>query len=597
MIRSNASPAQKKESVAIIMKNHRYLFFAVPLLVAACQPQTVEQPTAFDPEGATGWVDRQAVVLNEYMVVAANAYAADAGAEVIRQGGNAIDAAVAVQAMLTLVEPQSSGIGGGAFIMYWDAATQTLYSLDARETAPAEATADLFLDKQGKPVQWIDAVVGGRSVGTPGIVKGLEEAHQRFGKLEWQSLFNEPIRVASEGFVVSERLEQLIAMEINPGVAQLEPSRSYFFPNGKPLAAGSVKKNPELAASLKLIAEQGADAFYKGPLANEIVHAVRHSAISPGRLNTADLLNYQVAWREPVCGDYRALSVCSMGPPSSGGTTIVQMLKLLEPFDLGDKPNSTGLHYFTQASRLAFADRNTYSADPDFIDVPVAAMLNESYLSERRKLIKDTDMGTAAAGQLYDEKWVTAISLEQPNTSHFSIVDREGNAVSITTTIEMGFGSSVMAGGFLLNNQLTDFSLNPRDDNGLVANRVEAGKRPRSSMSPVIVFNEQGEPLHVLGSPGGPRIINYVGQTILGLVDWQLDMQSAINMPRITNMNGVTALEERITPAEWLQDLSNRGHTVESRALNSGLHGITRLEDGRLLGGADPRREGKVSGQ
>ncbi len=578
------------------VKRTPYLFLIISLSLVACQPSSVEQPSAFDPEGATGWTQHQAVVFDDYMVVAANAYAADAGAEIIRQGGHAIDAAVAVQAMLTLVEPQSSGIGGGAFMLYWDAATKTLYSLDARETAPEEATPELFLNAQGEAVQWIEAVVGGRSVGTPGIVKGLAEAHQRFGKLEWQSLFNDPIRVASEGFVVSNRLEQLIAVGINPGVAQLEPAKSYFVPNGKPLAAGSVKRNPELAASLRLIAEQGADAFYQGPLAESIVHAVRHSEIAPGRLNMNDMQNYNVVWREPVCGDYRSLLVCSMGPPSSGGTTIVQMLKLLEPFDMGARPNSTGLHYFTQASRLAFADRNTYSADPDFIEVPVEAMLNENYLNERRALIQDTDMGTVAAGQLGSQGWVTAASLEQPNTSHFSIIDRAGNAVSITTTIEMGFGSSVMVGGFLLNNQLTDFSLNPNDAHGLVANRVEPGKRPRSSMSPVIIFDEQGEPLHVLGSPGGPRIINYVSQTIVGLVDWQLDMQSAIDMPRITNMNGVTALEEQVTPADWLRDLAGRGHTVESRALNSGLHGITRLSDGRLLGGVDPRREGKVSG-
>lgn len=572
------------------------LLLLVPLLLAGCQPTTPEPQTALDPEAATGWTQQQAVITNDYMVVAANAYAADAGAAIIRQGGNAIDAAVAVQAMLTLVEPQSSGIGGGAFILYWDVATEQLYTLDARETAPEEATPDLFLNDQGEAVQWIEAVVGGRSVGTPGIVKGLAEAHQRFGKLNWSTLFNDPIRVASEGFIVSARLEQLIAANINPGVAQLSAAKNYFMPNGQPIAAGSVKKNPELAQSLQLIAEHGAEAFYQGPLAEKIVQAVRHAEIEPGRLNMNDLLNYTVIWREPVCGDYRTLLVCSMGPPSSGGTTIVQMLKLLEPFDLGTSPNTTGLHYFTQASRLAFADRNTYSADPDFIDVPVAAMLSGNYLNERRALITDTDMGTALPGRLEGEPWVSAVSLEQPNTSHFSIVDKAGNVVSITTTIEMGFGSSVMVGGFLLNNQLTDFSLSPSDSQGLVANRVEAGKRPRSSMSPVIIFDQDGAPLHVLGSPGGPRIINYVGQTIVGLVDWQLNMQAAINLPRITNMNGVTTLEQGLAPADWLRDLSSRGHRVESRALNSGLHGISRLTDGRLLGGVDPRREGKAAG-
>lgn len=580
------------------MKTHYMKFItAAAFVLVGCQGSQIPQSLADDPEGATGWIEQTAVVLDDYMVVAANGYAAEAGAEVIRRGGNAIDAAVAVQAMLTLVEPQSSGLGGGAFIMYWDAASKKLYSLDARETAPAEATPDLFLNVEGQAVAWFDAVVGGRSVGTPGIVRGLAEAHQRFGKLTWPTLFAEPIRVAEEGFVVSNRLEQLVAMEINPGVAKLEPAKSYFWPEGKPLAAGSVKKNPELADTFRLIAEQGADAFYQGPLAEKIVQAVRTSAIAPGRLNDDDLSNYQVVWREPVCGDYHQVVVCSMGPPSSGGTTIVQMLQLLEPLPLGKEPNAQALHYFTQASRLAFADRNTYSADPDFIDVPVAALLDADYLAMRRALITETDMGTAKAGQLLGNEWLTATSLEQANTSHFSIIDREGNAVSITTTIEMGFGSSVMVAGFLLNNQLTDFSLIPEDADGLVANRVEAGKRPRSSMSPVILFDQNGEVLHVLGSPGGPRIINYVAQTIVGLVNWQQDMQTAIDMPRITNMNGITALEVGKAPLAWLEELAARGHQLERRELNSGLHGISRLADGRLLGGVDPRREGKAAGQ
>ncbi|RUO44063.1 gamma-glutamyltransferase [Aliidiomarina taiwanensis] len=578
-------------------KLSRLLWLAAPLFLAACQPTPTGAPTAFDPEGHTGRIAQEAVVLNDYMVVAANPYAAEAGADILRQGGHAIDAAVAVQAMLTLVEPQSSGIGGGAFILYWDAKTKQLYTLDARETAPAEADENLFLNTQGQPVRWIDAVVGGRSVGTPGIVKGLEEAHQRFGRLPWAHLFESAIERAEEGFVVSDRLAQLVAMGINPGLAQLEPAKSYFFPNGQPLAAGTLKKNPALAESLRTIANEGADGFYQGPLAEAMVQAVRHSAIAPGRLNIQDLANYHVVWREPVCGAYRELDVCSMGPPSSGGTTIVQMLKLLEGFELGEHVNTEALHYFTQASRLAFADRNTYSADPDFIEVPVQAMLADDYIEMRRSLISERDMGTAQAGDLAGGQWVMAASLEQPNTSHFSIVDQEGNAVSITTTIEMGFGSTVMAGGFLLNNQLTDFSLNPRNAEGLVANRVEPGKRPRSSMSPVIVFDEHGQPLHVLGSPGGPRIINYVAQTILGLVDWNMDMQEAIDMPRMTNMNGSTAVEAELAPLNWVEDLTKRGHTVEVRALNSGLHGITRLPDGRLLGGADPRREGHVAGQ
>ncbi|MCL5049038.1 MAG: gamma-glutamyltransferase [Firmicutes bacterium] len=561
----------------------------------ACS-QSQPEREAYDPEAATGIGSQQLAQSQQFMVSAANPEAVAVGNAVLAKGGSAIDAAIAVQNMLTLVEPQSSGIGGGAFIMYWDANEQQLYTLDAREVAPAAADEDLFIKADGEPERWIDAIVGGRAVGTPGIVKGMQVAHQRWGQLPWADLFNDTIELAEQGFEVSPRLAQLVEMEIHPGLRQLQPAADYFFPEGEPLEAGSLLRNPELAATLRRIANEGAEAFYQGELAEAMVAAVQQSAIAPGRLSLEDLANYQVAWREPVCAGYRSYDVCSMGPPSSGGVTLLQILALLEPIDLAQSAvNSVQpWHYFTQASRLAYADRDRYLADPDFVDVPVDQMLSADYLNQRAELIGANDMGQATAGEFND--YQAGVNYEQPSTTHISIVDAQGNAVSMTSTIEMGFGSAVMVGGFLLNNQLTDFSLNPRDQNGLAANRVEPGKRPRSSMAPVIAFDAEGQLAYVVGSPGGPRIINYVAKSLIGLIDYQLDMQSAINLPNVTNLNGRTTIEQELAPADWEAQLRELGHDVEVRSLNSGLHGIAVTPDG-LQGGADPRREGVAAGQ
>lgn len=571
-------------------------------MIIACAPanQQVERQ-AFDPEAETGRTVNEISYANEYMVAAANPIAVEAGLAILREGGTAIDAAIAVQAMLTLVEPQSSGIGGGAFIIYWDNDAQQLHTIDARETAPMAAMPELFLDGDGNAPRWIDAVVGGRSVGTPGVMRGLELAHQYWGRLPWQRLFNESIAQAEQGFAVSPRLAQLIEMEINPGLASMPVARDYFFPNGQALQPGDLLTNPELAATLRAMAEQGADVLYTGNIAEDIVAAVQNAAIQPGVLALSDLEQYQPIMRDPVCGSYRVYTICSMGPPSSGGITMVQTMALLEPFKLHTlEPNSEeALHFFTQASRLAFADRNRYIADEDFVDVPMAALLAPEYIAERATLIGGIDMGQAEAGTIEQLLRADDQSPEFPNTSHISIIDQYGNAVSMTTTIEMGFGSTVMVRGFLLNNQLTDFSLVPEVDGVLVANRVEPGKRPRSSMAPAIVFDESGELLHVVGSPGGPRIINYVTQTMIGLLDWNMNMQEAIDMPRITNMNGVTSLEAGTAIEGYQELLEARGHNVEVRALNSGLHGITLRKEqteNRLEGGADPRREGAAKG-
>lgn len=572
------------------------LLAATAALVVGCSPSQPE-PSAVYPEAATGFADNQLVTSENYMVSAANPYAVQAGTEILAAGGSAIDAAVAVQTMLTLVEPQSSGIGGGGFILYWDAETEQLHTLDARETAPAAADHELFLDQDGQPERWIDAVVGGRSVGTPGIVRGLAEVHNEWGRLPWERLFASTIERSEQGFTVSPRLAQLVEMEINPGVRKMSAAADYFFPQGEPIQAGSLKRNPELAESLRQIARQGPDAFYQGPLAEQMVAAVNNAEIEPGYLSLQDLSEYQVAWREPVCMEYRQQEVCSMGPPSSGGIAVLQTLKMLERYNLADySPDDEQVwHWFSQATRLAFADRDRYLADPDFVDVPVAELMNPEYLQQRSQLIGEQDMGQAQAGDFND--YVAGLNYEQPSTTHISIVDAQGNAVSITSSIEMGFGSAVMAGGFLLNNQLTDFSLNPYPGEGLAANQVEPGKRPRSSMSPVITFDSNGDLRHVLGSPGGPRIINYVSKTLVGLIDFELDMQAAIDLPNVSNLNSAsTSIEETLVPLGWEAAFNERGYDVEVRSLNSGLHGISVI-DGRLYGGADPRREGVAAGQ
>lgn len=577
--------------------------FWLPTIIAAsvltaCSPVS-EQETR-EPEAATGFAEKSAVTADKFMVAAANPHAVDAGYEVLRRGGSAVDAAVAVQAMLGLVEPQSSGPGGGAFILYWDNEESKLYSIDARETAPMDATESLFLDEEGNAPKWIDAVVGGRSVGTPGVIRGLELAHKRWGKADWSSLFSQTIELSKEGFEVSPRLAKLVEMEINPGVKKMPAASNYFFPNGEPLAAGSTLKNLDYANSLSLIAEQGADALYQGELAEKIVNAVQNSPIEPGVLSLKDLSQYKAKLREPVCSVYRQYQVCGMGPPSSGGITTLQTLGVLENFELGElEPNSEQfVHLFTQASRMAYADRNQWIADPDFVEMPVEAMLDKTYLSSRADKITENDMGKAKPGVQLQPGYEQDIAYELPNTSHVSIVDAEGNVLSMTTSIEMGFGSTVMAGGFLLNNQLTDFSLAPGDGKEKYANRVEAGKRPRSSMDPIIVLDEKGEQvLHALGSPGGSRIINYVSQTLVGMLDWNLNVQEAINLGHVTNRNDYTSLEKGRDISELKAVLEKRGHDVKVIDLNSGLHGVSIDSEGTLIGGADPRREGVAKGE
>ncbi|GAA3922064.1 gamma-glutamyltransferase [Litoribacillus peritrichatus] len=555
---------------------------------------------ARDPEAATGINQKTVVTSHNYMVSAANPYAVEAGYRVLKEGGSAVDAAIAVQMVLTLVEPQSSGIGGGAFMLHWDAGKNKITSWDGRETAPAAATGDLFVGDDGKLMSWWDALAGGRSVGAPGVIAALYMAHQQQGKLPWNSLFKEAIELSEKGFIVSERLHQLIAKKTNPSLGHYAAANEYFFPGGKPLETGSLRKNPDLANTFKLIAEKGPKAFYEGAIAKDIVSAVQGAKDNPGLLTETDLKAYQAKERIPVCAPYRQYTVCGMEPPTSGGITVLQILSLLEPFKVHTlAPMSQEfVHLFTQATRLAFADRDLYIADSDFVDVPVNALLDQQYLQQRSKLIDGTkDMGSAKAGNLPGAlAFSEGDTLAQPSTSHISIVDAQGNAVSMTTSIEMAFGSTLMVRGFLLNNQLTDFSFQKEKAGKPVANRVEGKKRPRSSMAPMMVFDERNKLKVVLGSPGGSRIINYVAKALIGVLDWNLNIQKAIDLPNISNRNGDTDLELGTEATSLKTALEAKGHTVKVRELNSGLHGIV-ITEGGLQGGADSRREGIVLGE
>jgi len=551
------------------------------------------------PEPATGWLPKQLVTSQRFMVVAAHPLAARAGYDAIRGGGSAVDAAIAVALVLGLVEPQSSGLGGGAFLLHYAARDAKLEAYDGRETAPAGANPGRFLGADGRPLDWPDAVVSGRSVGVPGLLRLLELAHRRHGKLPWAKLFEPAIKLAQEGFPISPRLSALVAAD---RFLPLDASaRRYFFlPDGKAKPAGTLLKNPEYAAVLKRVSLGGASVFYRGEIAREIAAAVRTHKRARGDLVEADFSAYAAIQREPLCGAYRRWKVCGMPPPSSGGFAVLQILEILERFDLrAVKPESVeAVHLFAEAGRLAYADRNRYVADPDFVPVPLAALLESSYLASRAKLIDPLhSMGRAQAGKPagVSANHGLAEPIELPATSHVSIVDAEGNAVALTASVEAAFGNRQMVRGFFLNNELTDFSWVPEEDGKPVANRVEAKKRPRSSMAPTMVFDEKGRLSMVIGSPGGHSIINYVALTLVNVLDWNMDIQKAIDAPRMGSRNGPTELEqgtklERLAPA-----LERMGHSVRIRPEASGLHGIVRTATG-WAGGADPRREGVALG-
>ncbi|KIT16346.1 gamma-glutamyltransferase [Jannaschia aquimarina] len=562
-----------------------------------------EASDAVAPESGNGLVGEGAapVESQDWMVAAANPLAAEAGARVLREGGSAADAMVAVQAVLGLVEPQSSGLGGGAFLVWYNAATGEVTTLDGRETAPMAATPTLFQTEDGETMGFFDAVVGGLSVGTPGTPMLMEEAHRRWGRANWGGLFAEAITLAEDGFAVSPRLAGAVAND-QERLSTQPATAAYFLPDGAPLAEGATLTNPAYADTLRAMAANGAEVLYEGEIAEGIIAAVR-GASQPGLLTLDDLAAYAVIERPAVCAPYRGAEVCGMGPPSSGALTVGQILMMLEPYDMAalgpDAPEAWRL--IGDASRLAFADRGLYMADSDF--VPMPDLLDAEYMAGRAELLAGDDAlpevsaGTPPwdhAGLMPD--FAPGFSPSMPSTSHISIVDADGNALSMTTTIENGFGSRVFApGGFLLNNELTDFSFSTHSDNRPVANRVEPGKRPRSSMSPTIVMQD-GAPVFVVGSPGGSRIIGYVAKTIVAHLDWGLDPQAAIELPHLVNRFGTYDLEEG-TAAEGLGEaLTGLGFEVNVRGLNSGLHAIAVTPDG-LVGGADPRREGVAIGE
>ena len=570
------------------------------LLALPAYAQTATEAVA--PEGATGLATEATapVTSDTWMVAAANPLAVEAGADILRAGGSAADAMIAVQAVLGLVEPQSSGLGGGAFLVWYDAASGEITTLDGRETAPMAATPTLFQDETGAPLGFFDAVVGGLSVGTPGTPMLLEEAHRRWGTANWSGLFDAAITLADEGFPTSLRLAKLVTEDAER-LATSDATAAYFLPNGQPLQKGETLRNPAYADTLRAMAADGAAAFYSGEIAEGIVAAVRDAAL-PGLLSLDDLSAYQVKERDAVCAPYRGAEVCGMGPPSSGGLTVGQILGMLEPYDIAAMgPDSAeAWRLIGDASRLAFADRGRYMADSDFVPVPTAGLLNPAYLAERATLLQgDDSLPEVSAGTPpWDHAMLLADdrSIELPSTSQISIVDAAGNALSMTTTIENGFGSRVMApGGFLLNNELTDFSFATQDDGVPIANRVEPGKRPRSSMAPTIVLRD-GAPILVVGSPGGSRIIGYVAKTIVAYMDWGMDVQAAVAMPHLVNRFGTYDVEAGTSAEDLTEPLTALGYEVNARDLNSGLHAIA-LDENGLSGGADPRREGIAIGE
>lgn len=556
------------------------------------------------PEAATGTVAKPGWATQRFAVAAANPLATDAGYQVLKAGGSAVDAAVAVQMVLTLVEPQSSGIGGGAFLLHWDGRQVKAY--DGRETAPAAADERLFLKPDGTPMAFNDAVVGGRSVGVPGTLRMLELAHRQHGRLPWAQLFEPAIRLAEEGFPLSPRLHGLLRSE---AFLKRDPvaARYFYRPDGEPWPVGTRLRNPALAAVLREVAARGPDAFYRGPIARDVVAKVQGHATNPGRLTEADLAGYRPREREALCADWRQYRLCGFPPPSSGHLAILQILGMLEhtpaapPLQDG-LPSADFLHGYTEAARLAFADRAQYVADPDFVAAPGGdwrTLIDPVYLRQRAGLIGTESMKRAQPGQPAPLRVSQAPQQDQPEygTSHISIVDAEGRALAMTTTIEAQFGARQMVRGFLLNNELTDFSFAPADASGTpIANRVQPGKRPRSSMSPTLVFDRRdGRLVMSAGSPGGALIIHYTAKTLLGTLGWGLNAQQAIDLPNFGSTNGPTLLEKGHFPTATVDALKARGHEVREMDMTSGLQAIQRIPGG-WFGGADPRREGVVMG-
>ncbi len=548
-----------------------------------------------------GQPDSGAATARKQMIAAGHPLAAEAGLGILRRGGSAVDAAIAAQMVLNLVEPQSSGIGGGGFMVHYAAKTGDIDTYDGREVAPKSANPYMFLDGAGEPRKWSDAATGGLGVGVPGLLRMLELAHKEHGRLPWRDLFQPAIKLATGGFPISERLARQIAkaerLLESPGAG------TYFFENdGSPKKAGTILKNLDLADTLKRVADGGAKAFYSGDIAEAIARTVSGAPVNPAAMKAEDISAYQAKKRPPVCLPYRAWLICGMGPPSSGGLTTLQILGILGKFDLAKigPDRVPALHLIGEASRLAFADRNTYIGDPDFVPVPTTGLLDPEYLALRAAEIsrdkaggkRQPGMPGGTSGLPFAPGGEGATGF---STTHLSIIDKDGNAVSMTASIERGFGSRLMTRGFLLNNQLTDFSFRPNAGGGPVANRAGPGKRPRSSMSPTLVFDGEGRVVMAIGSPGGSRIIGYVTKTLIAALDWDMNIQDAIDYPNVLSRNGPLEIEKGTRLEKLKPGLELLGHTVSLFSHSSGLNAIRRTQNG-LEGGSDKRREGVVLG-
>ena len=533
------------------------------------------------------------------IITTSNPHASRAALEIIEKGGNSIDAAVAVQLVLTLTEPQATGIGGGAFMLYWDKKSSKLFSIDGREKAPSRVREDLFLDGKGNKKRFYpDAVVGSQSIGVPGVIRLLEESHKKFGKLPWDELFSYAINLAENGFAVSPALNSILGY-LGP-LKKIEPAASLYYIENldgekEPVPVGYKLKNIEYSKTLRRLSKRGSRDFYEGETAKLIINSIKKYN-KEAVLSHSDLKNYKIVWREPLCSKYRKYNVCSMGPPSSGGLTMLMMLKLLEDFNIESlKPNSIDMiHLFSEVNRIAYADRAYYMGDSDFINVPINGLLDDTYIKKRRNLInkdyysEDIKEGMPEGYENFEKN----IDISKPSTSHFVIVDKEGNAVSMTSTVEGPFGSHLMAGGFILNNELTDFSMLPEINGKKIANRVEPNKRPMSSMTPTIIFKDN-ELYALTGSPGGTSIINYVTKSVLGIIDWNLEPDEIVELPHYMNKGNYTELEKDSVIENLKSELESKGHPVRVLKKRSGLHLAVKKEDG-FIGSADPRREGLV---